>query len=304
MQLRLSTLSLFLLNILWGMLMGVVFYAHLVVYPVLLSNLPESAVMVTGPYGLRDGLFWMLIHPTLILTFIITLASNWRWKSRRKLIGISLGLYLLVFAATITYFVSELMAFNRSPGADVQPAEWLGRGQRWQRLSWVRQAIMHIPQVLLLVALRKPAGSADTAMRAVLKEASAGSYRFAVAGGEIVLLDDIANQLRQQISKLPPNTPQLAKQPLATQTGVLEVLVVVRGQETPHTHPKSDLIFSVLEGGGYVQLSGGKIEAPAGSTVVIPKDVCHAYHNTSSSDSVLLATFSPGIPDPGECVES
>ncbi|MGC2236245.1 MAG: cupin domain-containing protein [Pyrinomonadaceae bacterium] len=130
------------------------------------------------------------------------------------------------------------------------------------------------------------------------------SYLFVVAGGKPVVLGDIANQLRKQISKLPPHTPQLAKQKLATQTGVVEVLVVVRGHEDPHTHPKGDLIFSVLEGGGYVQLSPGKIEAPAGSTVVIPKGVCHAYHNTSHSDSVLLATFSPGIPDPGECVES
>lgn len=161
MLLRLSTLSLFLLNILWGMLMGVIFYAHLVVYPVFLSNLPKSAVMVSGPYGLRDALFWMLIHPTLLLTFIAALALNWRWKSRRKLIGISLGLYVLVIAATITYFVPELMAFIKSPETDVQPAEWLGRAQWWQRLSWARQAVMHIPQVLLLVALRKPAGKVD-----------------------------------------------------------------------------------------------------------------------------------------------
>ena len=130
------------------------------------------------------------------------------------------------------------------------------------------------------------------------------SYLFAVAGGKTVVLDDIANQLREQIGKLPPNTPQLAKQPLAAQTGVVEVLVVVRGHENPHTHPKSDLIFSILEGGGYVQLLRERLEAPAGMTVVIPKGVCHAYHNTSPSDSVLLATFSPAIPDPGECIAS
>lgn len=126
-------------------------------------------------------------------------------------------------------------------------------------------------------------------------------YLFTVAGADAVVLDDIANQLREQISKLPPSQPQLAKQQLAKQTGVVEFLVVVRGHESPHTHPKSDLIFTVLEGGGHVQLSPGSIEAPAGSTVVIPKGVCHAYHNTAQSDSVLLATFSPAIPGPGKC---
>jgi quercetin dioxygenase-like cupin family protein len=124
-----------------------------------------------------------------------------------------------------------------------------------------------------------------------------------IAGGKSFDLDDIANQLRKQIAKLPPDQPQLAKQQLAApQSGVTEVLLVVRGHETPHTHPQSDLIFSVLEGGGYVKLSTGKIEAPLGATVIIPKGACHAYHNTST-DSVILATF-PDKPEPGECAKS
>jgi quercetin dioxygenase-like cupin family protein len=129
-------------------------------------------------------------------------------------------------------------------------------------------------------------------------------YLFTVAGGAPVVLDDIASQLREQICALSPDAPQLAKQKLEAQSGVMEVLVVVRGNETPHTHPKSDLIFSVLKGGGYVQLSDGIIGAPERSTVVIPKGVCHAFYNTADPDSVLLATFSPASPDPGPCAES
>jgi quercetin dioxygenase-like cupin family protein len=127
-------------------------------------------------------------------------------------------------------------------------------------------------------------------------------YTLRVVGGKNLgsafLLDEIADQLRK---KIPQTEPRLAKKELEQQSGVVEVLVVVRGHENPHTHPQSDLIFSVLEGGGYVQLLRERVEAPAGTTVVVPKGVCHAYHNTSPSDSVLLATFSPPIPDPGEC---
>lgn len=119
--------------------------------------------------------------------------------------------------------------------------------------------------------------------------------------GSVLLLDEIAEQLRLEI---PTDEPRLAKRPLATQTGVTEVLVVVRGHENPHTHPESDLIFSVLEGGGYVQLPRERVDAPAGTTVVVPKGVCHAYHNTAPSDSVLLATFSPALPEPGTCTDS
>ena len=127
---------------------------------------------------------------------------------------------------------------------------------------------------------------------------------FVVAGGPAVVLDEIANQLRDEISALPPDQPQSAKYELGKQAGVIEFLEVVRGNEALHTHPESDLIISVLEGGGYVQLSAGTVEAPAGTTVVIPQGTCHAYYNTAESDSVLLATFSPAIPDKGECCES
>ncbi|HEX8211699.1 MAG TPA: cupin domain-containing protein [Longimicrobium sp.] len=132
---------------------------------------------------------------------------------------------------------------------------------------------------------------------------------FIVAGQSGESIEAVADQLREEISSLPPDKPQLAKKVLFTDTGVMVVLVVVRGQELPHTHPNADLIFSVLDGEGWVQQSPGRpdpetnIEASAGTTIVIPKGMCHAFHNTSPSDSVLLATFSPAIPDPGVCPE-
>jgi len=132
---------------------------------------------------------------------------------------------------------------------------------------------------------------------------------FIVAGQYGENIEAVADQLREEISSLPPDQPQLAKKVLPIDTGVMGALVVVRGQELPHTHPNADLIFSVLDGGGWVQRSPGRpdpdtnIEAPAGSTIVIPKGMCHAFHNTSPSDSVLLAIFSPATPEPGVCPE-
>lgn len=156
--LRLSTLSLMLSIILWGTLLGGVTYSHLVYFPVYLSALPDSAVIVNGPYGLNEGRFWMLIHPLLILSLIVTIALNWNQKARRKLIGITIALYALAIAATALYFVPELMAFANSPKLTVSPAEWLARGQRWQRLSWLRGVMMYIGIVPLLLALAKPVG--------------------------------------------------------------------------------------------------------------------------------------------------
>ena len=129
---------------------------------------------------------------------------------------------------------------------------------------------------------------------------SPGSNFLIVVGDETTGfdLDLVANQLREEIScqRLP-----LAKQVLATQAGVMEVLLVVREQENPHTHPNADLIFTVLEGGGWLQRTPDpnpptKFEVMAGTTIVVPKGTCHAFHNTSDTDSVLLATFSPADP--------
>ena len=164
--LRLSTVSLMLSIILWGTLLGGIAYSHLVYFPVYLSALPDSAVIVNGPYGLNEARFWGLIHPLLILSLIATIVLNWNQKARRKLIGITMVLYVLAILATALYFVPELMAFANSPNLSVSPEAWLARGRRWQRLSWARGALMYIGLVPLLFALAKPVGDPKVAATA------------------------------------------------------------------------------------------------------------------------------------------
>ena len=99
----------------------------------------------------------MIIHPLLILSLIVTLVLNWKSKPRRKLILISFAIYIGVIVVSQVYFIPELVAFERSPGSSLSPAEWLSRGQRWQRLSWIRGAVCYAAFVPLLLALTKPA---------------------------------------------------------------------------------------------------------------------------------------------------
>jgi hypothetical protein len=155
---RLGTYSLFLAVILWGTLLGGIAYSHLVYFPVYLSALPDSAVVVNGPYGLNEVTFWMLIHPLLILSLVLSLVLNWKSTERRKLILISFVVYIVVLVISQLYFIPELVAFKRSPESNLSPAEWLARGQRWQRLSWIRGAVCYAAFVPLLLALTKPAG--------------------------------------------------------------------------------------------------------------------------------------------------
>jgi hypothetical protein len=155
--LKLGTYALFLVVILWGTLLGGIAYSHLVYFPVYLSALPESAVVVRGPYGLHEAIFWMTVHSLLILSLIVALVLNWKAKSRRKLILISFVIYFVVLVITQIYFLPELVAFERSPESNVLRSEWIARGQLWQRLSWIRGAVMYAAILPLLLALTKPA---------------------------------------------------------------------------------------------------------------------------------------------------
>jgi uncharacterized membrane protein len=154
---KLGTLALMVSIILWGTLLGGIIYSHLVFFPKYLSDLPNSAVLVNGVYGVNETVFWLIIHPLLIISLIVTLVFNWASSSRRKLIAISLLVYAITIVVTQVYFVPELVLFAHSPESTVAPAEWLSRGRRWQSLSWLRAVIMYAAYVPLLFALSKPA---------------------------------------------------------------------------------------------------------------------------------------------------
>jgi hypothetical protein len=155
---NLGTLVLMLAIALWGTLLGGVVYSHLVFFPVYLSALPDSAVLVNGPYGLSEGIFWAIIHPLLLVSLTAALVLNWNSRPRRRLIAVSFAVYVAILLISLFYFVPELVLFRNSPQSTVPPAEWLARGRRWQRLSWLRGLIAYIMYVPLLLALTKPAG--------------------------------------------------------------------------------------------------------------------------------------------------
>jgi hypothetical protein len=155
---KLGTPLLMLAIVLWGTLLGGVAYSHLVYFPVYLSDLPGSAVVVNGPYAMNDGIFWMIIHPLLIVSLVAALVLNWKSSSRRKLIAISFVVYVIVLLASLFYFVPELVLFKHSPESTVLATDWLARGRRWQRLSWLRGFTMYVAFLPLLIALTKPTG--------------------------------------------------------------------------------------------------------------------------------------------------
>ena len=142
--------------LLWGVLLGGATYAGLVYFPAYLSHLPESSVVVTGPYGLNETVFWLTIHPLLILSLIISLTINWSDKQRRKLIAVPFAIYITILVITQIYFLPELGAFHTSAESGLSTAEWAVRTSRWQMLNVVRAAVLYSSMIFLMMALARP----------------------------------------------------------------------------------------------------------------------------------------------------
>ena len=149
---RARDLSLGLVIFVWATILGGIAYSHIVWFPPYLSDLPKTAALAST---IHDEHFWLTVHPVAILSLILALALNWKLRSRRKLILITIGIYAVAIVTTALYFVPELIAFRNSASSSVGPAEWYVRGQNWQHLSWVRGAFMYLAFVPLLLAWRR-----------------------------------------------------------------------------------------------------------------------------------------------------
>lgn len=69
--------------------------------------------------------------------------------------------------------------------------------------------------------------------------------------------------------------------------------VEVRGGEPPrHRHEREDEILHVLDGELHVWIAGAWVEAPAGSTVVLPRGVEHGFV-VAADRTRLLTALSP-----------
>jgi len=151
-----GTYALMIVIVFWGVLLGGVVYSHIVYFPVYLSDLPASSVLVNGPFALHEENFWLLIHPMLVTALGISLIANWKDPARRRMILVPLIIYVFIIGITALYFIPELGEFKNSNQTAITPQQWLARAQRWQYLSWVRGSTLFILIAPLLVALARP----------------------------------------------------------------------------------------------------------------------------------------------------
>ncbi len=148
-----SFLTLSMLCLGWGVLCGAVVYEHLAVIPQWTREPPVSLTMWNGPFGLKAERFWMAIHPLLLLLLAGALVLEWEHPQRRLWLGVTAGAYAVIIAATVAYYVPELLKLTREPQAPIPPPEWRRRARRWELWSFPRSALVLVLAFPLLFVL-------------------------------------------------------------------------------------------------------------------------------------------------------
>ena len=152
---RYKDVSLILATIFCGTLVGAFTYSRLAFYQVGSSPMGPAAMVATGAEGFKEEIFWMFMHPIVVLSLYIALLMNWKDDARRPLILISILVYCFALASMQLFYGRQLNAFVQGHIASLAAAKWMARGLEWNGLGWLRAALMYISEIALLIALMR-----------------------------------------------------------------------------------------------------------------------------------------------------
>ena len=155
MSSRFKDSSLILAIIFCGTLIGAFTYSRLAFYQVDVSPIRPDGVLAIGAEGFKEEIFWMFMHPIVVLSLYLALIFNWKDDARRPLILVSILVYCFSLASTRLFYGRQLIAFVSGPIANIAATKWLARALQWQNLGWMRGALMYIAEIALLIALMR-----------------------------------------------------------------------------------------------------------------------------------------------------
>jgi hypothetical protein len=137
-------------------MIGGAVYEHLAVVPKWAAAPPVSLTMFQGEYGMKPELFWMIIHPIILLFFTATLIMHRRTERRRPLASVFIT-YAIILIVTSIYFVPELLSIISTPVSSTPDAQLTKRASLWEILSLVRLGVLLVSAVILFLGLKRSA---------------------------------------------------------------------------------------------------------------------------------------------------
>lgn len=126
-------------------------YEHLFGIPEMLKS--PSTMITKSNNNLGQAIkFWIPVHLLILLTLVLSLIFNWKIPSRKKLVLSAFICYMYITVISI-FFAKKLEIFkNITDNIDFQQQTSL-----WITVSWHRPILMIIIEILLLIALSRPA---------------------------------------------------------------------------------------------------------------------------------------------------
>ena len=134
---------LFAFAALMGIEFGAGMFVTAVIFPLWTAS-PEAAIGWTAnrPYYVEEGVFFIVISPTLFLLSIITLIAGWRAAPPLRFwLRIATISFIILFVATLAYFVPLQDMVKGEAGTKVSTAELGLMLKRFVALNYIRQAI-------------------------------------------------------------------------------------------------------------------------------------------------------------------
>ena len=103
-----------------------------------------------------------------------------------------------------------------------------------------------------------------------------------------------ATVISAEPARAPGLVHRVSAELLGGTTSIHEGLIAPGELIPPHTHAHEDQCLYVVSGAVHLEIGGEFIEAPAGSYVIKPRGLPHAFWNPGSTPALVLEITSPG----------
>jgi hypothetical protein len=165
-DIRVATLIVLIMS--YFVVVGADIYGQIVVARTVLEAPPRSLSMLQGEYTLDSSAFWRVVTTLPLILFVAAIVANWR-TPRRRLLLISFGGFFVINALSFPFVFGEYLDIVASAYSDTIDPELQRRGAAWERLAFVRFAVVVALGILPLLALARPdsAETEDADLRAI-----------------------------------------------------------------------------------------------------------------------------------------
>lgn len=128
-------------------------FEHVVLTPLWSASPPSSFAIIQRGTGVPLQRFWIPVHGAITLFMLLSLFLAWDDMTVRRLLLVGLASYTIMRVWSGTYFIREMLAFQKIPLNSAPSTELSARVSRWTYWSWYREPLDIITLVCSLLAL-------------------------------------------------------------------------------------------------------------------------------------------------------